>query len=455
MRAVRVFALALVAAAAMGVPGTALAAPPLNDDLADAAELAGRVAFADGTNAEATKELGEPNHAGNAGGASIWYRWTAPAAGPTTISTCGSGFNTLLAVYTGDDVSLLNQVAGNDDACGNRSQLTFGAVAGTTYRIAVDGFAGDTGALFLSLRLAPPNDDFADAQELSGDTGIVTGTTIGSSTEDQEPAHADEGWNSVWFEWTAPSSGPANFETCGSSFDTVLAVYTGSELNRLTTVASNDDACELGSRVQFQASAGTAYRIALAGFDGETGVFRLSWNVTAVAPASAPSNVTRPSVTGQATLGALLVSSPGEWSGTAPLSMAHQWQRCNAGGLVCTDLAGQTGEVLRVTSAALRSRIRVVVTATNAVGSASAASEPTPLVRGLRARRCIVPNVRGRTLRAARTAIARRGCRVGRIRRTFSNRMRAGRVLAQTPRTGVRRAAGTRVHLVVSRGRRR
>jgi hypothetical protein len=214
MRGMRGFAFALVVAAAMAVPGWALAAAPDNDDLADATELAGQLAFADGTNAEATKELGEPNHAGNAGGASIWYRWTAPAAGTTFISTCGSEFNTLLAVYTGDDVSLLNEVAGNDDSCGDRSQLTFEAVAGTTYRIAVDGFGGDTGALFLTLRLAPPNDDFADAQPLSGDTGSVSGTTIGASTEDQEPAHAGDGWNSVWFEWTAPSSGPASFETC-------------------------------------------------------------------------------------------------------------------------------------------------------------------------------------------------------------------------------------------------
>src|SRR2546425_3684733 len=43
-----------------------------------------------------TKESGEPNHAGNAGGSSIWYRWTAPTADPVTIDTVGSAFNTLL-----------------------------------------------------------------------------------------------------------------------------------------------------------------------------------------------------------------------------------------------------------------------------------------------------------------------------------------------------------------------
>jgi PASTA domain len=457
MHALRTFAFALAVAAAMAVPGTALAAPPQNDDLAGAAQLTGRIAFAEGTNAEATKELDEPDHAGNAGGASVWYHWTAPAAGETTVSTCGTELNTLLAVYTGDDFALLAEVAANDDSCGEQSRVTFQAAQGTTYRIAVDGFDGETGSIFLSLNLAPPNDAFADAQELTGDSGSVTGTTVGATTEDAEPDHAGDGWNSVWFAWTAPSSGSASFESCGSPFDTVLAVYAGSELSQLSTVAENDDTCGLGSRVEFQASAGTVYRIALAGFEGEMGEFTLAWNLSRPPPviAVAPSNATRPSVTGQARPGGLLVSSPGTWLGTAPLLLEYQWQLCNAAGLACTNVSGQVGQVLRVPNQAAGRRIRIVVTATNSVGSASAASDPTPLVRSARARRCIVPNVRGRTMRAARAAIRRGRCRVGRIRRTFSNRARAGRVLAQTPRAGARRAAGARVHLVVSRGRRR
>jgi PASTA domain len=547
MNTLKALILVLGLAVTLAAPGSALAAAPANDDLADAAELTGRVVFAEGTNEEADKQAGEPNHAGNAGGASIWYRWRAPAAGKATVSTCGSELNTLLAVYTGDAFPLA-PVAENDDSCGQQSRLTFEATEGTTYRIAVDGFDGDTGSVFLSLSLAPPNDAFADAQTLTGDSGSATGTTIGASTEDAEPAHAGVGWSSVWFEWTAPSSGWANFETCGSPFDTVLGVYTGSELSGLSTVTANDDSCELGSRVSFSASAGTVYAIALAGYDGETGEFTLSWNrnppppivmqfpaisglardgetltasdgqwagdgpftyayawlrcdpedeecdfipgavsrtftlgsadvryqlmvrvtatnavgstaafsdTTAVVAARPPSNTTQPSISGGARLGALLVASPGAWIGTPPLSLAYQWQRCNASGSACGELAGQTGQVMRVTRGVLGARLRVVVTATNSAGSVSAPSVATPLVRVTRARRCVVPNVRGRTLRAARTAIARRGCRVGRIRRAFSTRARAGRVLAQTPRAGVRRAFRARVHLVVSRGRRR
>ena len=51
-----------------------------------------------GTNVGATKETGEPDHAGNVGGASVWCRWVAPADGTVTFDTFGSNYDTLLAV---------------------------------------------------------------------------------------------------------------------------------------------------------------------------------------------------------------------------------------------------------------------------------------------------------------------------------------------------------------------
>ncbi len=68
--------------------------------------------------------------------------------------------------------------------------------------------------------------------------------------------------------------------------------------------------------------------------------------------------------------------------------------------------------------------------------------------------RCRVPAVVGRTLAAARVSIRRAGCRVGRIRRARSTRRRVGRVVSQQPRARARVRPGTRVNLVVSRGRR-
>src|SRR5262249_22109030 len=53
------------------------------------------------SNAAATKESGEPNHAGSAGGKSVWWTWTAPNTGAVTVDTLGSSFDTVLAIYTG------------------------------------------------------------------------------------------------------------------------------------------------------------------------------------------------------------------------------------------------------------------------------------------------------------------------------------------------------------------
>src|SRR5439155_26187964 len=75
-----------------------------------------------------------------------------------------------------------------------------------------------------------------------------------------------------------------------SSFDTVLAVYTGSTLAGLVPVASNDDTEGhlTSSLVSFNASAGTSYQIAVDGFGGSSGDISLS--VSFIGPQQPPPN---------------------------------------------------------------------------------------------------------------------------------------------------------------------
>ena len=118
---------------------------------ASAQAITGASGTVNGSNVSATKEAGEPNHAGNAGGHSIWFTWVPQAGGATTVKTAGSSFDTLLAVYTGSAVGALSQVAANDDADGAlQSRVGFTAAAGTAYRIAVDGYGGGTGNVTLT-----------------------------------------------------------------------------------------------------------------------------------------------------------------------------------------------------------------------------------------------------------------------------------------------------------------
>jgi peroxiredoxin len=128
--------------------------PSPNDHFTNATVLTGVTNFVIADNADATSEPGEPNHAGVTGGKSLWWSWQAPITGTFFVTTGGSSFDTLLAVYVGDSISNLEVVAENDDGDGFGvvvSYLVFRAIAGEMYRIAVDGFNGTTGAVRLSM----------------------------------------------------------------------------------------------------------------------------------------------------------------------------------------------------------------------------------------------------------------------------------------------------------------
>ena len=263
---------------------------PRNDALADAQDMT-TFPLPTGSNnftKHATKEAGEPQHAGNPGGHSVWFSWTAAKTGPISVGTCThtGKLDTLLAVYTGASVNALTAVAANDDspASGCRSsdsQLVLNAVAGTIYLIAVDGKGGSTGGFNLKLEGAAANDSFGKPLAWGGlEMPIETWTDNNFATKQAgEPDHAGApGGASVWIKWSAPRSGKVSIDTCGSGFDTLLAVYTGASVNALTEVAANDDGggkCGLRSKLSFDAVANTPYRIAIDGKDGATGTARI------------------------------------------------------------------------------------------------------------------------------------------------------------------------------------
>jgi hypothetical protein len=112
---------------------------------------------------------------------------------------------------------------------------------------------------------------FENAPFVQSVGGVFRGTNVGATRQAGEPEHpASEGGASVWFKWRAVNDGPALITTRGSDFDTILAVYRGSQLNHLVRVAANDDTPtqdEVWSRVRFNAQAGVTYRIQLDGYN--------------------------------------------------------------------------------------------------------------------------------------------------------------------------------------------
>lgn len=98
----------------------------------------------------------------------------------------------------------------------------------------------------------------------------------------------------------------------------------------------------------------------------------------------APANTTQPAISGNATIGSTLTATQGAWSGS-PTSFTFQWVRCPAsGGLPdgsdCAVIGGATTQAYVASVADAGSRLRVRVTASNADGSATAASNATALI---------------------------------------------------------------------------
>lgn len=158
-----------VLAALAAFPGTALAAPPANDNFANAIAILVPGEGVTGTLAEATGETGEPATLGGTTTQvpnTVWYTWTPTAAVRVSISTCDANASTVtdtvLDVYTGSAVNTLTLLATNDDSpafCGTGSsvgsRVVFDAAANTTYRIRVDGYGEVTGAFALAIRPGP------------------------------------------------------------------------------------------------------------------------------------------------------------------------------------------------------------------------------------------------------------------------------------------------------------
>ncbi|HYG78472.1 MAG TPA: Calx-beta domain-containing protein [Planctomycetota bacterium] len=391
---------------------------PGNDDFANATSISGSPFSNTVDTTYATGELGEPAHAGIVGNASVWYKLNATQTGTLTVSTASSGYDTLLAAYSGSALTSLTLLASNDDEDYDNSIYTslvrFPVSAGTTYYIAIDGYEGDAGALSLSVSFSalpivyikankplaeefnavpgqftisrtgattaallvklqiggtavngidvaplpesvtipagagsitldvkpfddaeregyeyvlvdiqssvdylfgtslasydyvdirdnesnpPINDNFAGRITLTGTRPyLASGTNVDATREAGEPKHAgNNGGSSVWWAFTVTADTSINVSTAGSAIDTVVAVYTGTSVDGLTVIASNDDEdYDNGiytSRASFTALANVTYLVAVDGYDGATGRIALTVTSTSLPIVSVDASV--------------------------------------------------------------------------------------------------------------------------------------------------------------------
>ena len=271
------------------------AAAPSNDDFASPKTLEGDETETAGSTFGATKEPGEPNHAGDPGGASVWFAWKAPRAERVRLESCSyGGWEDVVAVYRGSSLSTLEGVGSSSSQPEEKCrQVFFRASSATTYRIAIDGYS-DNGSLParegefdlslsahpLQVPATPVNDAFAAASLLDPkEMTLLWGSTEGATREPGEPGHpGDLEGASVWYRWTAPRSIRMELFPCQGDFHPVVSVFAGTEIGSVQPVsvpvpAGNGQFCSLGGfpAVAFDAVAGVTYAISVDGADGEWG----------------------------------------------------------------------------------------------------------------------------------------------------------------------------------------
>jgi hypothetical protein len=210
-------------------------------------------------------------------GPNIWYVYTASCTGEATVSLLGSEYDTMLAVYEGDDCDLTSNdlIACNDDYPPERqSQITFETIAGRAYLIEVGGYGTATGQGVLNISCEPAGqpskDDCAHAQAVGEVKDLSFDTTDASF---DGPALCMTSPN-IWFLYTASCTGDATVSLLGSSYDTMLAVYDGYSCNLTSSdmIACNDDFPPgYTSQITFSAIAGGQYLIEVGGYGSNTG----------------------------------------------------------------------------------------------------------------------------------------------------------------------------------------
>ena len=465
----------------LGFAGRSAFGQTFTDMFADRQSVTGSALFIYGSNVNATVEPLEPLHAGKVGCHSVWMSWTAPNNGLLMLTTAGSGFDTLLGVYTlrqgtNNPMSRLREVAADDDDNSSyalSSSLSFGATSNQTYEIAVDGFNGATGNLslqltFLSstnlqptvlrrpgdqaLRIGDPlilsigivrvhdmnltwylngnpitddsasptlvipslqrtnlgfytvklqleDDNFrstpvevqvnsegdqsvlarykaadADQSGLRRGHGGVTlgynGTQIFNTTNSIRDTNAPSicgaaGGAPYWFAYQAPTNGIMTVDTTGSSFPTLLGVFTydGTFTNYLQLIAVTCDITNgpngLPTQIDYVTDNGRNYFIVVDGVNGARGIAHLNYSLTPGFPPLAPLISTQPqslTVSKQTDVAMSVVAG-----GTPP--MAYQWF------LNGSPLKNQTNASLLFGNPRTQDTGAYTVVVTNAVGA--------------------------------------------------------------------------------------
>jgi hypothetical protein len=217
-------------------------------------------------------------------------------------------------------------------------------------------------------------DAFANRPSVNGYAHMAIGNNTSATRETGEPPAYNSSTRTVWMEWTAPAGGVVTIDLCGSSFDTVLAVYTNTtagvppSVSTLTLVVRDDDGAPCGganSRVSFTAGAGVAYQIRVEGYSSSSGSINLNLNIVVT---TGPPILVAPPTDQFALIGATASFSVGVYGATP---FYYQWR------FFGTNVPGATNSVFTLSDVNTNMVGPYSVLVSNALGSVT--SSPVAL----------------------------------------------------------------------------
>lgn len=279
---------------------TALAAPPANDNRANATQLNGTETSNQVSNVEATAESGDY------GKNTVWWKWTAPSHGTVSLDTINSTSTYIqLSIYlieaNGTNRGLI-YLSGSGSSL--KPACNFPISEGTRFLICIgidrSSPASYTGNVRLTLNLNTSNsiastpfahaatlnhDQFANRISLTGNTVSGIAYTNQATREAGEPATS--GHNTTWWTYRPTSKGVLTITSTGTDvdfYDKTIAVYLGNQVGSLRLVTYGNSYNGVVT-LNLPVTPETDYQISLGG-DGSNdygaGVVNLSLNTEAL-----------------------------------------------------------------------------------------------------------------------------------------------------------------------------
>lgn len=267
-----------VAAAALLLPSTVLAAPPANDAFADAKAI-DPLPFVETLDLDGgTTEAGEPQ-ACNFQVQTAWYVLRPAQPRAIRIDALGSPFGVVFNVYRAFSPGLGGLGFMGCTGFGGSFQLF--AEPGSTYFVQAGSVSTGPATLQLNVREIPPpgNDDFGGATAVESLPFVDTVDTSGATEEAGEPAPPcgfGPASGSIWYRYTPSETGSVSANV-GGALSATVAAYTGSSLSGLTHLGCR----AFGSPLTIRALAGTTYYFQAAGVFGQRGLLQFTLDAAA------------------------------------------------------------------------------------------------------------------------------------------------------------------------------